>query len=51
MSDFPSMHYFRLFGDAYLSRYSWVVCIFRTDKQHEWGCDGCSLKSTQVREL
>ena len=51
MSGFPSTCCFGLFGDAYSSRYSRVVCTFRTDKQHEWRCIGCSLKNTQVWEL
>ena len=25
-----------------------IVYRFRTDKQHKWKCDGCSLKSMQV---
>ena len=48
LSGFPSMCCFGLFGDAYLSRYLRIVCTFRTDKQHEWRCDSCSLKSMQV---
>ena len=51
MSGFPGMHCFGLFGDAYFDRYSWIVCMFRTDKWHERMCDSCSLKSTQVQEL
>ena len=51
MSGFLSMHCFGLFGDAYSSRYSRIVCTFRMDKHHMWRCDGCSLKSMQVWEL
>ena len=51
LSGFPCACCFGLFGDAYFSRYSRMVCMFRTDKWHVWRCDGCGLKSTQVSEL
>ena len=50
-SGFLSKCYFRLFGDAYLTRYLRIVCMFRTDKQHEWRCESCILKSMLVWEL